>query len=172
MNEAAAKTYADFVLPPCIVSKVDLSHLVDEVEKIDNELTTASVRAGVGVSEQVAPTASKRLIDFMNQNQIRFGTGPERAALIKQLRKLKDTAPVVHMTFAVEADAESLQQITQWLRTSLHPQAVISVGLQPALIAGVHVRTPNHVHDMSLRSQLDKGREILVSDLGALRGTS
>jgi len=172
MNEQLqAKTFADFVLPPSVVSKVDLSRLVTEMEAIDNELTTTAVRAQAGAPQQAQPTASQRLLDFLNQNQIKLATGPERTEFIKQLRKLKDSAPVVHMTFAVEADIESLQQLVQWLRTSVHPQAIIEVGLQPALIAGVYLRTPNHIHDMSLRAQMEGGRDVLVQDLEALRGT-
>jgi F0F1-type ATP synthase delta subunit len=76
------------------------------------------------------------------------------------------------MTFAVEADRESLMQLAQWVRETVHPQAVIAVGLQPGLIAGVYLRTPNHVHDLSLRAALDGGHEILVNDLEALRGAN
>jgi F0F1-type ATP synthase delta subunit len=74
------------------------------------------------------------------------------------------------MTFAVTADPESLQQLALWLRTTINPQAVIAVGLQPSLVAGVYLRTPNHVHDLSLRAMLKNGRGLLVEELGALRG--
>lgn len=169
MNEPQAKTAADFVLPPNVVSKVDLSRLVNEVEKIDNELTTAAVRAGVNAPQQAAPTVSEGLLSFLQQNQLNLNDSKQRSVLVKLLHKLKDTAPIIHMTFAVEADRESLMLLTQWLRTSVHPQAVIDVGLQPGLIAGVYLRTPNHIHDLSWRAALDGGRQILVGDLEALR---
>jgi len=172
MNESQAKTYTDFVLPPNVVTKIDVSHLVSELERIDDELTTASVRAQAGVNVQVTPTLSEQLNGFLVQNQIKLTTGPERSELIKQLRLLKESAPVVHMTFAVEADRESLQQLAQWLRASVHGQAIIAVGLQPALIAGVYLRTPNHVRDLSLRAMLDGGHDVIVGELEALRGVS
>ena len=84
---------------------------------------------------------------------------------------MKDKVPVIHMTFAVQADPTSLQQIVQWLRSSVHPQVVISVGLQPSLVAGVYMRTPNHVRDLSLRTLLTGQHEVLVKELEALRGT-
>lgn len=172
MNEPQVKTHADFVLPPSVVTKVDVSRLVSEAERVDNELTTAAVRASAGTPAQGTPTASEQLITFLQQNQLNMNDSLQRTAIIKQLRKLKDSAPVIHMTFAVEADRESLMQLAQWLRTSVHPQAVIAVGLQPALIAGVYLRTPNHVKDLSLRAMLDGGHDILVKDLEALRGVS
>ena len=73
------------------------------------------------------------------------------------------------MTFAVPADRESLRYIVQWVRTSVHPQALLQIGLQPALVAGVYLRTPNRVHDFSLRAALNGQHDALVKELGALR---
>jgi hypothetical protein len=60
--------------------------------------------------------------------------------------------------------------LAQWLRTSIHPQAVIAVGLQPALVAGVYLRTPNHVKDLSLRAKLESSRGLLLKEVEKLRG--
>lgn len=162
--------YAQFTLPSSVVTLVDVAHLVNEIERVDNELTSAAVRAKAGAGQGPQLSLSPQLTDFMNQNKLRPSTGKDRTDLIKQMRLLKDNVPTVHMTFAVEADRESMQELVNWVRTSVHPQAVIAVGLQPGLIAGVYLRTPNHVHDLSLRSQLKNGRGVLLKDLEAIRG--
>lgn len=169
MSEANVKTVADFVLPPRVVTKRDLSRLVSEFEQIDNQLTSAAARAKAGVKDAAELVLSPRLTDFLNLNKLKPSTAQQRAQLIEQLHKLKDAAPVLHMTFAVEADEQSLGQLAQWVRTSLHPQAVIEVGLQPALVAGVYLRTPNHIHDLSIRSLLGGQRAALRAELEALR---
>lgn len=170
MNETKPLTYADFTLPPNVVSKIDISRLVSEAEKVDNELTAAAVHAKINSAAAARPVLSEQFTDFLQQNKLMLNNSHDRAELIKQLRLLKDKVPVIHMTFAVTADRESLGQLAQWLRTTIHPQAVISVGLQPALVAGVYLRTPNHVHDLSLRAALKGSRGVLVKELGALRG--
>lgn len=171
MTDAATKTYADFVLPPTVVSRLDVSRLVREVEQVDNTMTTAAVRSKIGADEQPAPPVSETLNEFLTQNSLSLTNGHERAELVKQLRLLKDEVPIIHMTFAVPADRESLAELAAWLRQSIHPQAVIAVGLQPALIAGVYVRTPNHVHDFSMRAALSGGHGILINELEKLRGS-
>ncbi len=172
MNEPTIKPYTAYSLPPSIVSKIDMARLVREVEVIDNALTELAVRTKVGQSEAYKPSLSDELSDFLQANEIKIdANGQARMQFIGQLRLLKDRAPVIHMTFAVEADKESLRQFARWLRESIHPQSVIEVGLQPGLVAGVYLRTPNHVHDLSLRTALTKGRSVLVKELGALRGT-
>lgn len=170
MTEPATKTYADYVLPPNVVSKVDLSRMVTDLERIDNELTTADVRAKAGSATSAQPVMSEQLVGFLELNQMQLGDSKQRSDLIKQLHLLKDRLPVVHMTFATPADPESLQQIAGWLRQSVHPQAVITAGLQPALVGGVYLRMSNKVKDLSLRAKLKAGHGILVKDLEALRG--
>lgn len=169
-EDTKSKTYADYQLPPSVVTRVDVARLVREVEWVDNELTTALVRSKAGVQQPAQPVISGALEDFLRQNKLSLEEAQKRAHVLKQLRKLKDSAPVMHMTFAVNADRESLQELAAWLRSSIHPQALISVGLQPALVAGVYLRTPNHVHDFSMRAALGKSRGLLTKELGALRG--
>lgn len=169
MTEQAVKTHDTFVLPASMVSRVDVSRLVSEVERVDAEMTSAAIRAGES-TPVIAPVFSQQLTDFLSQNEVRLDDSKERTRLIQELRLLKDKAPILHMTFAVTADPESLQQLAQWARTTVDPRAVIEVGLQPGLVAGVYLRTPNHVHDFSLRAMLESSRGKLVEELGALRG--
>lgn len=170
MTDTPIKTHTDFLLPASVVTKIDVSRLVTELEKVDNTLTTEAVRAEKGGPAVTQPALSQQLTDFLTQNELNLDDSVQRANLIKETRLLKDTVPVVHMTFAVSADPESLQKLAQWFRTSIDPRVVIAVGLQPALVAGVYLRTPNHVHDLSLRQMLKAGRGKLVEELGTLRG--
>jgi len=170
MTDAVTKTYADFALPVNVVSKVDLARLVTEVENVDNELTAADVRQKAGSNAHSDhPVLSDQLNEFLKLNQLNLDSARERTGLIKQLRLLKDKAPLIHLTFAVTADNESLQKLASWLRDSIHKQAVIEVGVQPSLVAGVYVRTPNHVHDFSLRAALDGKHNLLIQELEALK---
>lgn len=166
------KTHAGFVLPPSVVSRVDVSRLVSEAERVDNAMTAEDVRAKAGSVAHTAPLLSGTFAEFLEQNQLKLDNSHERSELVSQLRRLKDNVPIIHMTFASEADHESLGRLVAWLRESVHPQAVIDVGLQPGLVAGVYLRTPNHVHDLSLRAVIKEQHESLVSELGALRGAS
>lgn len=169
MSDLGDKTYQNFILPSTLVSRVDVAHVVEEVERVDAEMTSAAIRGGEGFTP-VTPVLSEPLTDFLAKNELNLTDGKVRAALIQELRTLKDKVPVLHMTFAVEADPESLQQLAQWARDMVDPHAVIEVGLQPGLVAGVYLRTPNHIHDLSLREMIKSSRGKLVEELGALRG--
>ena len=163
-------TYAELLLPPVIVSKVDVYRLVAEAEQVEANLTTAAARAKAGVTTASLPPLSQQLSEFLRHNNLSLTTPKQWGQLVSQLRLLKEKVPVLHMTFATVADPASLQQLAAWARTSVHPQAVITAGLQPGLVGGVYLRTPNHVHDLSMRGLLSGQREVLVKELGALRG--
>jgi len=171
MTDTEVKTHENFILPANVVTKVDVSRLVSEVERVDNTMTASGVRAKIGSEELPVPVMSDQLTDFLSANSLDLQTSKNRSDLVKQLRILKDKVPVLHMTFSVTADAESLQKLVAWVRESVHPQAIIAVGLQPALVAGVYLRTPNHVHDLSLRHMLDGRHGLLVEELESLRGS-
>lgn len=160
---------SELKLPPSVVSKVDVARLVNEMERVDNQLTTDAVRAKAGHPDGAQVTYTEQLGAFLEQNSLSLDDERQRSEIIRALRQLKDNVPIIHMTFASYADPESLARLAEWMRTSLHPQAVIAVGLQPALVAGVYLRTPNHVHDLSLRAKLKEGRSVLIDELRAVR---
>jgi hypothetical protein len=159
-----------FVFPPALVTRADLARLVREIEDIDNELEAQKARNHAsGQTGYRLPNLSRPLADFIELNKIDAANDQARMHLKEQMRTLKDHAPIMHMTFATEADPKSLQQLVAYLRQEIHPQALLSVGLQPSLVGGAYVRTPNHVHDFSLRARMAEQRGLILQELEALQ---
>jgi F0F1-type ATP synthase delta subunit len=129
---------------------------------LDGELESQKVRTG-GKGDYHLPLMSQALTDFLQMNNIEVTKDQARMVMKEQLRKLKDKAPVVHMTFAVDADPESIQKLVSWMRDNAHPQTLLSIGLQPALVGGMYMRTPNHVHDFTMKA-LFSGKHAALTD--------
>jgi G3E family GTPase len=164
VSEAAV----NYILPPALTGRSELARLVREIEALDGELEAQKVRAR---GQQVAyrlPNTSKALSDFLEQNKLDITNDHARMVLVEQLRRLKDHAPVVHMTFATDADPESLEYLVAYMRRELHPYTLLSVGLQPRLVAGAYMRTPNHVHDFSIKKVMAGKRGVIAADLEGL----
>lgn len=170
MIRGSIVSYSEMLLPPTVVTRRDVAQLVLEAEQIDGAMTAADVRRRTSRKRQTRPILSEQFMHFLDANDIKIENSKSRSDLIKQLRSLKESVPVIHMTFAAAPDSDSLQRITAWLRTEIDSQAVIEVGVQPSLIAGVHLRTVNSIHDFSLRGRLQGQRELLVKELKAARG--
>lgn len=156
-----------FALPPSIITKIDLAHLINEVEMIDTTLEAEKVR-GYKKEQYRLPTVSQPLTDFLTLNKVDILDDHVRMAFKEQLRKLKDKVPIVHLTFASPADPESIAYLAGWMRQEIHPLTVLSIGLQPSLIGGVYIRTPNHIHDYSMRALFQGKTSVLVDDLARL----
>jgi hypothetical protein len=157
----------DYVLPPSLIGHGDLARMIREVESVDGSLQAQKVR-DEGQAAQL-PEVGPVLRDFIEANKIDLTDGQAVLALKEHLRTIKDRAPVVHMTFAVDADSFSLQKLAGWLREEVHPYSLITVGLQPSLVGGVYLRTPNKVHDFTLKALLKGKRDIIVNELEKLR---
>lgn len=169
MSEQGDHTQSDLVLPSSIATKRDVARLLHELEQIDSALTAAEVKTKVGVTIQGTVGMSDQMTSFLAENHLTLDDHRVRSQLIVRLGHLKDTMPVVHITFASEADNDSLGQLVSWVRQSVHPQAIIAVGLQPDLIGGIYIRTPNRIHDLSTRAQLKDARHLIVEELEAIR---
>lgn len=173
MSDVESLTQEALKLPPSIVTKIDVSRLLSELEAVDGELISREAKAKTGIQPGGEIIYSEHLTDFLAANNTEIShDSVQRSYLLNKLRHLKKTTPTIHITFATPADSESLQKIAAWLRQSVHPQAVIKVGLQPSLIGGVYVRTTNHVHDFSLRAKLASHRDIITKELEVLSGTN
>jgi F0F1-type ATP synthase delta subunit len=162
-----SKELPNFVLPSSLVSKVDLAHLIREVEAVDGSLEVQKVR-GYKKEQYRLPAVSHTLTEFLTINRVDIFDDHTRMIFKEQLRIMKDKIPVMHLTFSAPADPESLEYLTAWIRKELHPQALITVGLQPSLIGGVYIRTPNHVHDYSMRALFNDKTSVIVNDLESL----
>jgi G3E family GTPase len=146
-----------------------LSRLVRDIENIDNELEAQKARNhATGQTGYHMPNFGKSLSDFAELNKLDLADDQLRMVLKEQMKLMKEKAPILHMTFAVEADPASLQQLVDYVRRELHPQALLSVGLQPSLVGGVYLRTPNHIHDYSVRSRLASARGVISQDIESL----
>ena len=173
MSSANVAVFGSYLLPSSIATGRDLSHLLMELERIDNEMTAAAVHhnnEGENQSESGEIFIPDYVREFLEKNEFSLDNTNDRSEIIAQLRLLKRKAPVVHMAFAAEADSSVLGELVNWFRDSVHPQTILVVGYQPALVAGAYIRTPNHIYDLSLRSAFKQGREKLLGELEALRG--
>lgn len=163
---------APYILPSALISRADLARLVREVENMDAELEAQKARnQTTGQKGYHMPNISQGLSDFAELNKLDLADDKARMLLKEQMKVMKDKAPIVHMTFAVEADPDSLRFLVEYMRKELHPQTLLSIGLQPALVGGVYMRTPNHIHDFTLRAKLSQSRGIIQQDIDQLLKT-
>ncbi|HSX05985.1 MAG TPA: hypothetical protein VLF69_05945 [Candidatus Saccharimonadales bacterium] len=162
----------DFALPPALITRADLARLIREVESLDNELEAQKARnQATGKTGYKMSNISRGLSDFVELNKLDLSSDHTRMHLREQMKALKDHAPIVHMTFSIEADPASLQYLVAYMRTELHPQTLLSVGLQPSIVGGVYMRTPNHVHDFTVRARMAASRGVIAADIEQLANT-
>lgn len=159
----ASATAAPVILTPLLVSPSDIKRARREVERIDDFLHQSALRQG-GKAVKLPPT-SRVIVEMADSSGLNLLKKTDRDRLLKFLTILGQRAPVLHMSFASEPSASFMNKLIVWMRENIHPQVVVSIGLQPSIAAGCLVRTPNQQFDFSLRRSLEKQTESFINGL-------
>lgn len=150
-------------LPTLIFGPVEVRRLQRELESLDEYLQQSAVREA---GKQAALPKTSRLLDALaGNNTLNLLVDADRKKLYAFLQKVEAKAPVIHMSLAADPSSAFTAKVVAWLRTNIHPYALLSLGLQPSLAAGCVVRTNNKSFDFSLRNHFFEQRDLLVKAL-------
>ncbi len=150
-------------LPLSAASPADINRLSRELAQIDDTLLELSVRGGGQATKM--PKTTQLMDQLIELNKLNLLHKGDRALLKQFLEAIKKQAPVLHMSFSADPSTTFLEKLVTWLRREIHPQVLLTIGLQPTLGAGCIVRTTNHQFDFSLRQDFAKKRNMLISKL-------
>lgn len=153
-------------LPERLVSSVDLSRTIRELEALDESMRQAALRKP-GEPTKLS-RSSVTLEELARENGVQLTDATQREQLIGLLHGFMDHAPRIHMSVAAEPSAAFSHRVTIWLRQNIHPLTLLEIGLQPTLAAGCIIRTNNKLFDMSLRHRFKDNRGILYEKISAI----
>jgi F0F1-type ATP synthase delta subunit len=152
-----------------VVGPSDVTKLQRELNGLDDFFVSAKARQA-GTSMQL-PKLTRILDQMARENKINLLEDSGRQRLAKALKLALEQAPTLHISFATEPSPKALERLVVWIRTNIHPQALVQVGLQPSIAAGCFLRTANKTFDMSLRATMKKSEpQLLKLIAGAVDG--
>lgn len=164
LAEMPSKTSASG-LPVMVVSPADVGRLTRELEVLDDTLLQLKLRGNDSASE--LPEISHLLKQTLQINKLNPLIAWDRAALRTFLATIKECSPVLHMSFSIDPSPVFMERLMTWLRRELHPQLLVTIGLQPTIGAGCIIRTANKQFDFSLREDFIRKRDLLLDQLTA-----
>lgn len=152
--------HKDIKLPLSLTGRADINRLLREIAKIDEFFLSAKARQS---GENIQPPRVTRVLSSLAQeSRLNLLKEDEREFLKKQLEAILKRAPDLHISFATDPSPRALEKIVSWFRENIHPEALVVVGLEPGIAAGIVLRTPNKIFDLSLQSYLTKQEPYLV----------
>jgi F0F1-type ATP synthase delta subunit len=150
-------------LPLLAVSPTDINRLNRELVSIEDALLELRVRKGGQTAK--LPKTTQLMDQLIELNKLNLLHETDRSLLKQFLQAVKQRAPVMHVSFSADPSTNFLEKLITWLRREIHPQVLLTIGLQPTLGAGCIVRTANHQFDFSLRQDFAKKRNLLIGKL-------
>ena len=146
-------------LPIKIVGRAEINGCLRELQSIDDYLAAAPAKdskAGSGLK------LSQLLSTLAQANGYKLLEADQRKELHGRLTTLAKKSPLLHISFAADPSAEAVERILVWLRANIHAHTLLQIGLQPNIVVGCVLRTPNHIFDLSLRSHIQNQQDQLV----------
>lgn len=150
-------------LPVQVASLIDVGRLIRELEAIDSALLQLSLRKSGHQARM--PKTSQLMNQIIEHNKLNLLHKTDRQRLQQFLQAIKERAPLLHISFSADPSTVFLEKLMAWLRHEIHPQVLLTVGLQPTIGAGCMVRSTNHYFDLSLRQTFLKKRDLLLGKL-------
>jgi F0F1-type ATP synthase delta subunit len=151
------------VLPSQISTPGDLSRLIRELDNLDEYLNQAALRSSQDVSK--LPQTSKALEELASMNSLNLLKTDDRKAFKELLDEIKKSAPTIHFGFATPPSITFLNKLVTWLRSNIHPQLLIRIGLEPSIVGGCMVRTTNKQFDFTLRKHFILKHDVLLQGI-------
>lgn len=158
-KEHAEPAVKKLTLPVMVVGPIEIGRLVRELADIDDALLQLGIREG-GKNTKM-PQTSRVMDELIEHNKLNLLHDDDRKELTTFLTTLRQKAPVIHMSFSADPSAAFLEKLVTWLRREIHPDVLLTIGLQPNLGAGAVMRTTNKYFDLSLRQDLAKKGDLL-----------
>lgn len=156
-------------LPVLVASPSDVGRLMRELEQVDNALHQAKLRGHASASDA---KVSKLLDATFQLNKLSVENAKDRQHLASFLAHIKQSAPVLHMSFSADPDMPFMEKLIAYLRKEIHPIVLVTVGLQPNIGAGCIVRSTNKYFDLSLRKDFERHKDVLLAKIKEVAGTS
>jgi F0F1-type ATP synthase delta subunit len=152
-------------IPVQVAGPIEIGHLLNEIEEIDEQLRQLEIRHGGDAIKM--PQTSRLMDQIVELNEINLLHANHREALTKFLTETRQHAPQLHMSFSADPSPAFVEKLMAWLRGNIHPEVLLTIGLQPNIGAGCTVRSSNKTFDFSLRQDFAGKRDMLVEQLQA-----
>jgi F0F1-type ATP synthase delta subunit len=151
-------------LPILVFGPIEVRRLQRELEALEEYISQSAIREPG--KQQALPKTSRLLDALAGNNTKNLLISHDREKLAGFLKDLNKKAPVIHISLAADPSSAFTAKLVAWLRTNVHPYALLQLGLQPSIAAGCILRTNNKTFDFSLRNRFTEQRDLLVKAVG------
>lgn len=148
-------------LPLSIISSQDVHRALRELEALDSYIHQNKLRK----KKVTKPRVTITLEELLGLNKIDIQKDKAVSDFYEELQGYLQTAPQIHISFAIEPSVAVVQKILSWMRDNINQGVLLQVGLQPTIAAGCVIRTRNKVFDFSLRQHLLSNQKLLADIL-------
>lgn len=165
----ASENIVNLQLPSSMVGLDEIGQVLREIDLIEGQLMQQRIyKDEMHNSTTKVLSVSDLLSELAATNRLDLDDNTTLSKLKNVLSDVKKHAPVVHMGLARESTKVELKPVIDWMRSNIHPNVLLNIGLRPDIIGGCTIRTANHYYDFSLKNYFETARIELLTKIKAL----
>jgi F0F1-type ATP synthase delta subunit len=166
----ARTVHEEIIMPLLLVGPVEVGRLIRELLVVDNLIAEAKLKGKL--DDFKTPTTSTIMDQLIRDNKLDIIKNSDRKFLFDSLKHIGLKSPVLHISLSADPTPAFTEKLMAWLRKELHPQILVTIGLQPSIGAGCIVRSTNKYFDLSLRKDLLAKNDLLLSKINAMEAVN
>lgn len=139
-------------LPPDLYSPDQLTAVMMELRSHITTLRELRAHSRAADSTEFSPSAL--LLGTLHAAAVPQTDRSKAEALLKELTSLRAEAPIVHLTLAGLPPRTLKRQLTEWLRTNIHPHLLMTFAARSDIGGGLILTAGSHIYDFSFRREL------------------
>lgn len=148
-----------FKLPLQLYSPRQIDAYLIELDFYLTWLREQDVKRRAKAAKADASPLTAELTSFLNvftDNKTDDAREVEKAVIY--LKRLKQHAPLVHVTFPTFASASIRESVVEWFRKNVSDEILVAFTVDTSILGGIIVRTVNNIYDYSFINRLIKDR--------------
>ena len=153
-------------LPSIALGTTEINQILRELRLLNDQTMQFTIRHP---DKPILLLSAGYLLDkLIADNELDLVTPAARDELRRVLENIKTQSPVINISFARDVISNEIEPIINWIRSELHPTALIHIGIKPEIIGGCIIRTANHYYDFSFKQYFNKVQDSLLMKVRAL----
>lgn len=136
--------------------------------KLPNSITTTEHLAELIMSLKDGRHKTEVVRNFLESNPRIDPLQVGNEMVIEYLQKILKKPKLLKFSFAQTPDSELISELASWARDNIDDQVLIEVKVEPLLVGGFVLRTPQRQYDFSWNTKAIENRGLLEGLVGVV----
>jgi F0F1-type ATP synthase delta subunit len=148
------QTNSLFLFRPYLKTDRDRNKLISLLQTVERKLFTKNVDIPTLFDHDIPYPLNEALKTFCEQQGLQVTNPSSLQNIITQLTKQLQELPILHLTLSLQPTNQLIEKISRWLEQETKQIMLITITVDPKILAGIQINNQGKQYDYSLKNKL------------------